>query len=119
MKLTDKRFWIFELLIAIPSCLLGIWIWGVDVELIATFLIAGAISGLIGFKLGHTSVLKMAFAVWLSYNIILTGGLLLLSIGKQAAIQGYILLFGFILLIASFIPFIFISWIYFRIFMTK
>ncbi|MDE6284666.1 MAG: hypothetical protein K2M17_02875 [Bacilli bacterium] len=119
MKLTDKRFWIFELLIAIPSCLLGIWIWGGDVELIAPFLFAGSMSGLIGFKTGHTSVLKMSLTTWLSYNIILTGGLFCLSIGKSAAIQGYILLFGFILLIASFLPFIIISWVYFRIFMKK
>ena len=95
--------------------ILGIKIWGSDFGLITTFTIAGLLSGFIGFRIGINSVLRTFFATWLSYNVILTGGLLCLSIGKQAAIQGYILLFGLILLIASFIPFLIISWIFYRI----
>ena len=115
MKLTDKRFWIFEFLVTLSSIVLGIKIWGSDIELITTFIIAGLLSGFIGFRFGFNSVLRTFFATWLSYNVILTGGLLCLSIGKQAAIQGYILFFGLILLIASFIPFLIISWIFYRI----
>lgn len=100
---------------AILSCLLEIWIWGSDIELIITFIIAGLLSGFIGFRFGINSVLRTFFATWLSYNVIFTGGLLCLSIGKQAAIQGYILLLGFILLIASLIPFLIISWLFCRI----
>ncbi len=115
MKLTDKRFWIFDSLVTISSIILGIKIWGCDIELITTFTIVGLLSGFIGFRFGINSVLRTFFATWLSYNVILTGGLLCLSISKQAAIQGYILLFGLILLIASFIPFLIISWIFYRI----
>ena len=115
MKLTDRRFWIFESLVTISSIILGIKIWESDIELITTFIIVGLLSGFIGFRFGINSVLRTFFATWLSYNVIFTGGLLCLSIGKQAAIQGYILLFGFILLIASLIPFLIISWLFCRI----
>ena len=115
MKLTDKRFWIFEFLVTLSSIVLGIKIWGSDIELITTFIIAGLLSGFIGFRFGFNSVLRTFFATWLSYNVILTGGLLCLSISKKSAIQCYILLFGLILLIASFIPFLIISWIFYRI----
>ena len=115
MKLTDKRFWIFEFLVILYSIVLGIKIWGSDIELITTFIIAGLLGGFIGLRFGINSILRTFFATWLSYNVILTGGLLCLSIGKQAAIQGYILLFGLILLIASLIPFLIISWLFYRI----
>lgn len=115
MKLTDKRFWIFDSLVTISSIIWGIKIWGSDIELITTFTIAGLLCGFIGFRIGTKSALRTFFATWLSYNVIITGGLLCLSINKQAAIQGYILLFGLISLIASFIPFLIISWIFYRI----
>lgn len=73
MKLTDKRFWIFESLVTISSFILGIKIWGSDIAIITTFIIAGLLCGLIGFRFGTKSVLRTLFSTWLSYNVILTG----------------------------------------------
>lgn len=120
MKLTDKRFWIFELLIATISIFLEIWILdGVDVEAVAIFLIAALLSGLIGFSVGTKSVLKLFLATWLSYTFIIIALALCLSIGEDTSNQDYLLLFGIILLITSFVPYLVISWLFHRIFIRR
>ena len=42
--------------------ILGIKIWGSDIDLITTFTIAGLLGGFIGFRFGINSVLRTFFA---------------------------------------------------------
>ena len=52
--------------VTILSVVCGTWIWGWDVSITPVFIVAGLLSGIIGYVLAKASVIRLFFATWCS-----------------------------------------------------
>lgn len=62
----NRQFWLFCSSVTILSVVCGTWIWGWDVSITPVFIVAGLLSGIIGYVLAKASVIRLFFATWCS-----------------------------------------------------
>lgn len=55
----NRRFWLFCSSVTILSVVCGTWIWGWDVSITPVFIVAGLLSGIIGYVLAKASVIRL------------------------------------------------------------
>ncbi len=114
MKLTDKRFWIFEAFVAIVSVGTGYSMlymeW--DIYYTAIFLLCSLLSGFIAFKWFRKSNFRLSLSVWIANSISVAICFLLPNLNKSTTHLDYLILFLIMYSLISIIPYIVTTKIY-------
>lgn len=114
MKLTDKRFWIFEAFVAFVSVGTGYSMLYMEWDIYYTviFLLCGLLSGFIAFKWFRKSNLRLSLSVWIANSISVAICFLLPNLNKSTTHLDYLILFLIMYSLISLIPYIVITKIY-------
>lgn len=114
MKLTDKRFWIFEVFVTLVSIGVGYSMlyreW--DTFYTVIFLLCGLFSGFIAFKWFRKSTLRLSLSVWIANSLSVAICFLLPNLNKSITHLDYLILFLIMYSLISTIPYIVITKIY-------
>lgn len=114
MKLTDKRFYIFEAVAAFVSVVVGYSMFYMewDIQYNVIFLFCGFLSGLIAFRWFRKSALRLSLSVWIANSFFVAICFLLPNLNKSITHLEYLILVMIIYSLISLIPYIVITKIY-------
>lgn len=114
MKLTDKRFWIFEAFVAFVSVGVGYSMLYMEWDTYYTviFLLCGLLSGFVAFKWFRKSNFRLSLSVWIANSLSVAICFLLPNLNKSTTHLDYLILFLIMYSLISIIPYIVITKIY-------
>ena len=114
MKLTDKRFWIFEAFAAFVSVAVGYSMFYMewDIQYTVIFLFCGLLSGFIAFRWFRERTIRLSLSVWIANSLSVAICFLLPNLNKSPTHLEYLILVLIIYSLISLIPYIVITKIY-------
>lgn len=114
MKMTDKRFWIFETFAAFVSVAVGYSMfyreW--DIQYTVIFLFCGLLSGFIAFRWFRERTIRLSLSLWIANSLSVAICFLLPNLNKTTTLLEYLILVLIIYSLISLIPYIIITKIY-------
>jgi membrane associated rhomboid family serine protease len=114
MKLTDKRFWIFEVFVVLISVGVGYSMLYMEWDIYYTviFLLCGLLSGFVAYKWFRKSTLRLSLSVWIANGLSVAICFLLPNLNKSTTHLDYLILFLIIYSLISLISYIVVTKIY-------
>ena len=114
MKLTDKRFWIFEAFVAFVSVGMGYSMLYMEWDTYYTviFLLCGLLSGFVAYKWFRKSNFRLSLSVWIANSLSVAICFLLPNLNKSTTHLDYLILFLIMYSLISILPYFVITKIY-------